>query len=72
VTLQLMPITHKEGSAKMEKITWKCPKCGYTFDADASEAPPETCKMCKEKCQFVNVTCYIPECGMTGQDTRLG
>lgn len=56
----------------MEKITWKCPKCGYTFEADASQAPPETCAGCKEKCQFVNVTCYVPDCGSSGQDPRLG
>ncbi len=55
----------------MEKITWKCSKCGYTQEADPGVAPPETCPMCKEKCEFTNVTCYIPECGMTGQDSRL-
>jgi len=55
----------------MEKITWKCPKCGYTFETPVSEAPPEKCSQCKEKCQFVNVTCYIPECGAAGQDPRL-
>ena len=56
----------------MEKITWKCPKCGYTFDANAGDAPPDTCAGCNEKCQFVNVTCYVPECGFQGQDPRLG
>jgi rubredoxin len=56
----------------MEKNTWKCPKCGYTFEADAGVAPPETCPGCKDKCEFVNVSCYIPECGMKGQDPRLG
>jgi rubredoxin len=47
---------------------WKCSKCGYILKADA---PPETCPQCKEKCEFVNVTCYIPECGFTGSDQRL-
>lgn len=56
----------------MEKITWKCPKCGYTFEAEAGAEPPETCAGCNEKCQFVNVTCYVPECGFSGQDPRLG
>ena len=56
----------------MDKIVWKCPKCGYTFEADATLPPPETCVMCKEKCQFVNVTCYVPECGFQGQDPSLG
>ncbi|MGA8831399.1 MAG: hypothetical protein ACLQT6_06535 [Desulfomonilaceae bacterium] len=55
----------------MEKITWKCTKCGYTLEADPGVVPPETCPECKDKCEFVNVTCYIPECGMTGQDPRL-
>lgn len=55
----------------MEKITWKCSKCGYTYEADQVVTPSETCPMCKDKCEFVNVSCYIPECGMTGQDARL-
>ena len=55
-----------------EKNTWKCQKCGYTFEADTDAVPPETCPSCKDKCEFLNVTCYIPDCGKTGQDTRLG
>jgi rubredoxin len=47
---------------------WKCSKCGYVLKADA---PPEKCPQCNEKCEFVNVTCYIPECGFTGSDQRL-
>jgi rubredoxin len=47
---------------------WKCSKCGYTLKADT---PPETCPQCKEKCEFLNVTCYIPECGFSGTDQRL-
>ena len=39
---------------------WKCNKCGNTMNADI---PPDTCPSCKEKCAYVNVTCYIPECG---------
>jgi len=48
---------------------WKCKECGYTEKADA---PPEECPFCKEKCEFVDITCYIPDCGKTGADTRLG
>jgi hypothetical protein len=34
--------------------------------------PPETCPNCKEKCEFVNVTCYTPDCGGPGKiDPRL-
>jgi rubrerythrin len=51
-----------------EMAEWKCSKCGYTATSDK---PPEKCPMCKEKCEFVDVSCYIPECGKTGMDTRL-
>ncbi len=39
---------------------WKCNRCGNTVDA---AAPPEECPSCHEKCEFIDVTCYIPECG---------
>lgn len=39
---------------------WKCNKCGNTIN---TETPPEICPSCKNKCEFVNVTCYTPECG---------
>lgn len=39
---------------------WKCNNCGNTVDMPA---PPEKCPSCKEKCEFVDVSCYIPECG---------
>ena len=29
---------------------WKCNNCGYSFDSDA---PPDTCPSCKEKCEFM-------------------
>ncbi len=47
---------------------WKCEKCGYVLKTDK---PPDVCPSCKEKCQFINVTCYIPDCGETGSDKRL-
>ena len=53
-----------------EKNTWKCPKCGYTLEAEQQAAPPETCPGCKEKCEFVNVSCYIPECGRDAGPTK--
>jgi rubredoxin len=40
--------------------TWKCNKCGYTLTGGE---PPEICPSCKEQCEYVDVTCYIPECG---------
>jgi rubredoxin len=49
--------------------TWKCEKCGYTLEA---ETPPEACPACKEKCEFLDVSCYTPECAPEGMDKRLG
>lgn len=39
---------------------WKCNHCGNTLDVPA---PPNVCPSCKNTCEFVDVTCYIPECG---------
>lgn len=50
------------------KNSWKCSKCGYTQETDGA---PDNCPACNEKCEFVNVTCYIPDCGQTGSDPRL-
>jgi rubredoxin len=41
-------------------MTWKCSNCGYTLEA---QVPPEQCPECMQKCEFVNTTCYIPDCG---------
>ena len=42
------------------KNQWSCNNCGYVF---AIEEVPNTCPSCKQKCTFVNVTCYTPDCG---------
>lgn len=47
---------------------WKCGECGHTLQA---AEPPEVCPFCNRKCEFRNVTCYTPECGMSGPDPRL-
>ncbi len=47
---------------------WKCQNCGYMVKADV---PPEECPSCKEKCEFADVSCYIPDFGATGSDERL-
>lgn len=39
---------------------WKCHNCGYTITA---ATPPEVCPECHEQGNFLNVTCYTPECG---------
>ena len=48
---------------------WKCANCGYLI---TTETPPDACPECEQKCEFKNVTCYIPECGGPGHiDPRL-
>jgi rubredoxin len=49
--------------------SWKCSNCGYTFDSDAH---PNQCPGCKEKCEFLDNTCYTPDCAAEGIDTRIG
>ncbi len=39
---------------------FKCNKCGNTIDV---VTPPEKCPSCNQKCEFLDVSCYIPECG---------
>jgi rubrerythrin len=39
---------------------WKCAACGFLITANN---PPDVCPECGKKCEFINVTCYIPECG---------
>lgn len=51
------------------ETTWKCSNCGYTFQA---LKPPEECPSCKEKCEFLDATCYTPDCAGPGQDPRIG
>ena len=57
-----------EQESKREQLDWKCQNCGYLLKA---ETPPERCPSCGEKCEFINVTCYVPGCGQGGPDTRL-
>jgi rubredoxin len=47
---------------------WKCSKCGYEVNADE---PPEECPSCKEKCAFLDKTCYTPDCSGEGVDDRI-
>lgn len=49
--------------------SWKCGNCGYTLEADV---PPDECPSCKEKCEFLNNTCYTPDCDGEGIDKRIG
>jgi rubredoxin len=47
---------------------WKCNMCGNTIKADD---PPDLCPSCKNACAYVDVTCYIPECGGPAADTSI-
>ncbi len=48
--------------------SWKCSNCGYTFE---KEQPPDTCPSCKVKCEFLDNTCYTPDCEYEGTDKRI-
>ena len=50
------------------KMEWKCSNCGYAY---SGSLPPEICPGCNQKCIFMDVTCYIPECRDTGRDFRI-
>jgi HEAT repeat protein/rubredoxin len=56
------------GGKNMAENEWKCSNCGYTLKKDV---PPDQCPSCNQKCEFLNVTCYIPECESTGSDQRI-
>jgi rubredoxin len=49
--------------------SWKCSNCGYMFDADAH---PDQCPSCKKKCEFLDNSCYTPDCAAQGVDPRIG
>ncbi len=53
---------------KLPDTFWKCSNCGNTIQG---ERPPQECPVCRQQCQFLNVTCYTPDCGFTGLDPRL-
>ncbi|MDM8523143.1 hypothetical protein QUF80_07215 [Desulfococcaceae bacterium HSG8] len=59
---------HGKGGDMM--ASWKCKNCGYTLEADA---PPEECPSCKEKCEFLDNSCYTPDCQTDGSgvDKRI-
>ena len=55
-----------ENESPIGKMEWKCSNCGYAF---SRSVPPDICPGCKAKCQFIDVTCYIPEC--TGRNLNI-
>ncbi len=63
------PAAPVEGTTAAEPSHWKCGKCSFTFTAPSL---PQQCPGCGEKCDFLNITCYTPECGGPGNiDHRL-
>ncbi len=61
VNLHQQTFVYKE----KEMAIFKCNNCGNTIDV---MTPPDICPSCKQKCEFVDVSCYIPECG--GPDSK--
>ncbi|WP_179953240.1 rubredoxin-like domain-containing protein [Desulfobotulus mexicanus] len=47
---------------------WKCSICGYQMEA---ETPPAECPSCKKTCEFLDNTCYTPDCEGAGRDDRI-
>jgi rubredoxin len=63
------PVMPATGKAEEGLTHWKCGKCSFTFTAPSL---PEKCPVCDEKCDFLNITCYTPDCGGPGNiDPRL-
>lgn len=58
-----------EATMACEQTNWKCGKCNVMFTATSL---PEQCPECGEKCDFLNISCYTPDCGGPGNiDSRL-
>jgi rubredoxin len=63
------PVVPATGKTEEGLSHWKCGKCSFTFTA---RSLPEKCPVCDEKCDFLNITCYTPDCGGPGNiDPRL-
>ena len=45
-----------------------CRSCDHEWEREQriSDAPVKTCPSCKEKCAFIDATCYTPDCGGPG------
>lgn len=57
-----------ENEASVPEASWRCGHCGHTLTAPQ---PPAECPSCRQRCEFLNVTCYTPECAFQGADPRL-
>jgi rubrerythrin len=69
ITPSRVAVAPSEGKNAGDLTHWKCGQCNFTFTAPSL---PEQCPGCGEKCDFLNVTCYTPDCGGPGNiDPRL-
>jgi rubredoxin len=62
----LKPPKDRETDAMSQSATepyWKCSNCNFTIQV---AQPPDLCPMCRAKCEFKDVSCYLPECGGPG------
>ncbi len=67
--MQRGKVEEKEpGDRTIPGVYWSCTNCHYVLQA---LQPPDVCPSCGQACQFIDVSCYIPECGFTGVDSRL-
>jgi rubredoxin len=67
--LAVPKINQEVAMNELMKSWWMCSECENVFQ---SAAVPEICPGCQKKCTFVDVSCYIPECGgLQNMDVRL-
>jgi rubredoxin len=51
------------------QLYWRCSNCSFTLQA---AKPLGICPICRGQIGFINVSCYLLECGGPGQiDHRL-
>lgn len=69
--LKMIPMLGPVDQGEEENLmaNWKCANCGYEMEADK---PPEKCPSCKESCEFLDNSCYTPDCAGSTKDPRIG
>jgi rubrerythrin len=61
-------VSVQENGKELLMTKWLCSNCGYQIKADA---PPVKCPSCNQQCEFVDNTCYTPDCWADVIDTRI-
>lgn len=49
-------------------MKFQCSNCGYVLE-QAPSPLPEKCPSCGQACTWLDVSCYIPDCGGPGEGT---